>query len=287
MSKVIKALRIWFIYLLTSIKIKEEVQVLNQDLFNEFNNMEDSLEHKPIPSIKSLRKIKIGQNLLNWNAKLLESLENYKDRDINIDDISEEKEMRVNERWKDFFTFLNCDIFSAYFYVSRKLKLRYQREIFDFDMYDDVQFSKSGRYTIRSLPYCKFKNTFWIMLSESRMQVDSIIKYFQKTLADIKNSKDEDEISDDLKMIDNEINNYYRVFDNIYKSKTSIKYIKEECLSFISQLFDSKKEIQYKVNEIEKYNQINKILNTSGGKETIRLDFVSNLENIFESKFYA
>ena len=247
--------------------------------------MEDSLEHKPIPSINILRKIKIEKYFPNCNVKLLESLENYKDRKINMDDISEEKEMREHERWKDFFTFLNCDIFSAYSYVSRKLKLRYQREIFDFDMYDDVQFFKSGRFTIKLLPYYKFKKTFRRMLNENLLQVESIIKYFQKTLADIKNS--EDEISEELKMMDNEINCYYRVFDNISRSKTSIKHIKDECLSFISQLFDAKKEIQYKVNEIEKYNQINKVLNTSGGKEAIRLDFVGNLENIFESKFYA
>ena len=152
-------------------------------------------------------------------------------------------------------------------------------------MYDDVQFFKSGRFTIKLLPYYKFKKTFRRMLNENLLQVESIIKYFQKTLADIKNS--EDEISEELKMMDNEINCYYRVFDNISRSKTSIKHIKDECLSFISQLFDAKKEIQYKVNEIEKYNQINKVLNTSGGKEAIRLDFVGNLENIFESKFYA
>ena len=72
--------------------------MLNQDLFNEFNNMEDSLEHKPIPSINILRKIKIEKYFPNCNVKLLESLENYKDRKINMDDISEEKEMREHER---------------------------------------------------------------------------------------------------------------------------------------------------------------------------------------------
>ena len=221
------------------------------------------------------------QNQAAWKLRYIQQ------RDMYSEDIPEEIEIRENGKWRNFNTFLNCNLYEALEYVSHKFYLRYQREIIDSDAFDKFKLYKNERYTIKSLPYWKFKNTFRRMLSESRKQVESIIKYFQKTLADIKNSKGEDEISDDLKMMDSEINCYYRVFENIYKSKTSIKHIKEECLSFISQLFDAKKEIQNKVNEIEKYNQINKVLNTSGGKEAVRLDFVGNLENIFESKFYA
>lgn len=208
-------------------------------------------------------------------------------RDKYPEDIREEIEIRENERWNNFNTFLNCDLYKALEYVSRNIYLKYHRDIIDSDTFDKFKLYKNERYTIRSLPYDKFKKTFKRILKENLLQVESIIKYFQKTLTDIKNSKGEDEISDDLKRMENEINNYKIVFENIYRNKTSIKYIKEECLSFISQLFDAKKEIQNKVNEIEKYNQINKVLNTSEGKESIRLDFVSNLENIFESKFYA
>ena len=284
MIQVIEAVRVWFTYLFAYIKFKDDILDLDQDLANEINNVNEFLKHKLVPPICDLNRINIDTHLPNSNAKLLESLEKCNNRVLFLDDIPEEKEIREKGRWRDFFTFLNCDLYRAHEYVSRNIYLRYHWEIIDSEMFKDVQFSKSEKYTIRLLPYCKFKNTFKRMLNENLSQVESIMKSFQKTLADIKNSKGEDEISDDLKKMDSEINNYQIIFENINKNKTSIKQIKDECLSFISQLLSVKNDIQYKVNVIEQHNQISKVMNTSGGKEAIKLDFINNLENIFDSK---
>ena len=284
MTQIIDAVRAWFTYLFASTKFKDEIPELNQDLAKEINKITESLKQNSVPSISDLCTINIEKQLTNSKAKLLESLEKYKSRDIYMDDIHEEKEIRENERWRNFDTFLNCNIYEALEYVSRKFYLRYQSEINEIDTFEKFKFSKSAKYTIRLLPYCKFKNTFKRMLNENLSQVESIMRSFQKTLTDIKNSKGEDEISDDLKKMDSDINNYQKIFENISKNKISMKQIKDECGSLISQLFDTKKEIQYRINEIEKYNQISTVMNTSGGKEAIRLDFVSNLENIFDSK---
>ena len=280
MIKVIDAVKVWFTFLFAFTKFKNEIPELNQNLTKEINNIIEFLKHMSIPSINDLNRIFINRHLPNCNAKLLESLEKCKNRDM----FPEEIEIRENGRWRNFDAFLSCDLYEALEYAYRNIYLKYYKEIIDSDIIKKFKFSNNERYTIKSLPYCKFKKTFRRMLNENLLQVESIIKYYQKTLTDIKKSKGEDEISDDLKIMDNEINNFQKGFENIYISKISIKYIKEECLSFISQIFDAKKEIQYKVNEIEKYNQISKVLNTSGGKETIKLDFVSNLENIFDSK---
>ena len=279
MIKVIEAVRVWFTYLFASIKFKDDLLDLDQNLANELSNMTEFLKHKLVPPISDLNRIDIDTHLPNCNAKLLESLKKCNNRDM----FPEEIEVRENERLRNFNTFLSCDIYEALEYVSRNIYLRYHREIIDSDIIKKVEFSKNESYKISSLPYCKFKNTFRRMLSENISQVDLIMKYYQKTRTDIKNSKGEDEISDDLKMMDNEINNFQKGFENIYKSKTSVKQIKDECLSFISQLFDAKNDIQNKINVIDKYNQISKVLNSSERKETISLDFVDNFENIFDS----
>ena len=114
-----------------------------------------------------------------------------------------------------------------------------------------------------------------------------LLNYFIKTHNQIKASRSEEELSNSIRNIDKEIKSIEKQLALISGSYSSFKNIKEEYGSFLSQLFDIKRDYQYYATEIQKFRKISAAMEQSSTSRSKNKDtnyseyFISQLEGMF------